>query len=155
MADLVQLSNDASGATTEKLYFVFGQTGNHTAATNAPFSGLLPRAGRITGVWLGTTTFPTSSDRTLAATVKRNRNGVAQVAVCSTDPAFAATASGGTGATTTYAAGTGKTQAVIKSDGSEILAAGDFLTTDLAIAGANGTIGTGATVTVEVTLSAV
>lgn len=155
MADLVKLSNDTAGATTEKVYFVFGQTGNHTAATNAPFSGLLPRAGRITGVWLGTTTYPTSTDRTLTATVKRNRNGVASVAVCSVDPAFAATASGGTGATTTYAAGTGKTLATIKSDGSEIVAAGDFLTTDIAIAGANGTVGTGAVVTVEVTLAAV
>lgn len=146
MAKLLDLTNDTAGNRERIRFYTFSQSGNHVAATAVPMI-ILPEAGEIVSVNLSAVTFTTSTDRTLAATVKKVITAGTATAVCSTDPSFAATASG-TGMKSTVNGGTGITVAVVKSDGTQVFAIGDAITVDVTIAGANGTVGTGASVTV-------
>lgn len=146
MANLLNLTNDALGYREEIKYFSYGPAGNITAVTDAPVF-MAPYAGTIVSVDLSAQTFPVSTDRTLSATVKKLVTAGTSTAVCTTDPAFALTASG-TGMRSTLNAGTGITAAVVKSDGTQVIAAGTMVTTTVAIAGSNGTLGTGVVVTI-------
>lgn len=146
MAKRLTLTNDTSGVKNVEQVYTYGQDGNHTAVTGAPVFAA-KEAGTITGVYLTTAAMTTSTDRTLSADVKKLTGTTAAASVCSTNPAFAATATGA-GVKTTVNSGTGITQAVIKTDGTQRCAAGDIVTVDLAIAGSNGTVGANTAVTV-------
>lgn len=123
MAEFLKvLSNDAQGHNDVKLYFVHGASGNITADTTAPVF-IAPVAGRIVNV-VGNLTVNGEdgvNPFSLAFDVKKNGTSVA-----ATLPAIAKAA--GSGQKDTFAAGTGITQAVLKTDGSEIVAAGDAIT---------------------------
>jgi hypothetical protein len=141
------LSNDAIGNTDAERVFVYAQNGNHTTATNVTVF-VAPEAGEVTGVFLATRTMTTSTDRTLTATVSKVVAAGTATALCTTNPSFISTATGA-GAPSTYNTGTGITQAVLKTDGSCVLAKGNLVVCALAIAGSNGTVGTDAAVQVH------
>lgn len=138
----------SGGLYTIKIVKESAQTGNFSALTASPIF-VAPFACRVASVNLTALTFPTTSDRTATCTVKKVSGTTAATTICSTEAAFAATA-GGSGVKSTLTGGTGITSAVLKTDGTATLAAGDMLTVDTAFAGSNGTIGTGCTVTVEI-----
>ena len=149
----VFLSNDAQGITNDKTYLTYHKSGTITAdATGIILMGSAPQAGKVTNVWgsVGTNGVDGSDTLTLGYSVKKNGT-----AVCSTIPLINKTA--GTGRKTTTTATTGITEAVIKTDGTQIFAAGDTLSVDFDItrAGTPTTEFTDAAVTVEITFLAV
>ena len=125
-------SNDASsgdfavgpGIIEDKDVFSHAIAGNITADSNGNFVFIPNFAGKITNVVLALQGGADAvNPLTLAAVVKKGGT-----AVCSTNPAYDKAA--GTGSKSTYAAGTGLTLAVLKTDGTEQFAAGDLITVD-------------------------
>ncbi len=116
------LSNDSSGITELEHNLQATAITLNADVTDAPV-GFAPYAGKITKVWfaVGQIGQDAANAASLAATVKKNGT-----AICTTDPAIAKAA--GTGAGSTVSSGTGITQAVVKSDGTEVVAAGDRFT---------------------------
>ncbi|MEN6536830.1 MAG: hypothetical protein ABFD89_24460 [Bryobacteraceae bacterium] len=116
------LSNDSQGITELETQLQATAITLDADVTDAPV-GFAPYAGKITKVWLavGQIGQDGTNAASLAATVKKNGT-----AICTTDPALAKAA--GTGGGNTLSTGAGITQAVIKSDGTEVVAAGDQFT---------------------------
>jgi hypothetical protein len=133
----VFLSNDAIGITEEEITVVANVSGNLTAATASPLF-YCPVAGKIKSVWVGAGTYPATTDRTLTVTFLKNAT-----ALCGTDAAWASTAGSTRLGQNTISGGTGITAPVLKTDGTAIVAAGDYINYTVAIAGSNGTLGTG------------
>jgi hypothetical protein len=132
----VFLSNDAIGITEEEVVVTQNVSGNLTAITAAPLF-ICPTAGKIKSVWVGCGTYPATTDRTLTVTFLKNA-----AALCGTDAAWASTAGSSRLGQNTVAGGTGITAPVLKTDGTAIVAAGDYINYTVAIAGSNGTLGT-------------
>lgn len=130
-AQIVQ-SNEASGAYTPVYAFEVFQTGNITASvTNESMfvadAKMFPKGGYVVNVVLMCQGGADASNPlNLVGIVKKNGTDV-----CSTDPKVDKTA--GTGNQSTTAAATGITQAVVKTDGTQQFAAGDFFTGDFTI----------------------
>jgi hypothetical protein len=118
------LSSDAAGF-DDKQYVEAAKAGNIVADASAAQLWVAPFAGKITDVnlALGTNGVDGSNPLDLKATVKKNGTAVA-----TTDPDIAKAA--GTGSKSTFAAATGITQAVLKTDGTATFAKGDILTVD-------------------------
>lgn len=95
-------------------------------------------SGRFTSLYLGVLTAG-ASDRSTTATVKKNGTTIS-----TTDPALADTAAD---PSNTYAAGTGVTVGVLKTDTTVDFVAGDKITVELTLGGSGGTAPTGAGVT--------
>jgi hypothetical protein len=152
MAKQISLTNDAAGSNDVIHYFHYNVGGNLTAATGVPI-GVMPRAGKIVSYGFGVQTYPTTSDRTLAVTVKKISGASAAATVSTTEGAFAATA-GASGQKSTFVGGTGITAPVLSTGAASTVAAGDQLEVTVAVAGANGTIGTGLSVIVGVVFDA-
>lgn len=95
-------------------------------------------SGRITSFYLGVLTAG-ASDRSVTATVKKNGTTIS-----TTDPAITFNA---TGPENTYAAATGVTVGVLKTDTTVDFVAGDVFTVELTLGGSAGTAPTGAGVT--------
>lgn len=132
----VFLSNDAQGITEEEVVATAYVIGNLAAATASPLF-YCPTAGKIKAAWVGVGTYTTSTDRTLTVTFNKNTT-----ALCSTNASWASTASGAAVGQNTIAGGTGIVAPVLKTDGTAIVAAGDYINYTVAVAGSNGTIGT-------------
>lgn len=100
-----------------------------STATNLPM-GIARKSGTILNVVLTNHTNGTDASNALniTADVQKKRAATA-VSVCSTNPKLDKTA--GASHATTAASGTGITQAVMKTDGSEDVQAGDYLFCDL------------------------
>jgi hypothetical protein len=130
------LSNDAIGITEEEVTVTAFVVGNLAAATASPIF-YCPTAGKIKSVWVGCGTYPATTDRTLTVTFLKNAT-----ALCSTNAAWAKEAGSATLGQNTIAGGTGITVPVLKTDGTAIVAAGDYINFTSAVAGSNGTIGT-------------
>jgi hypothetical protein len=152
MAKQLTLTNDAAGSNDVIHYFHYNVAGNLTAATGAPF-GVMPRPGKIVSYGFGVQTYPATSDRTLAVTVKKISGASAAATVSTTEGTFAATA-GGTGQKSTFVGGTGIVAPVLSTGAAANFVAGDQLEATVAVAGANGTIGTGLSVIVGVVFDA-
>lgn len=116
------LSNDVQGHKDFKQYFTIGQAGNITAdTTHIVF--VAPEAGRITNV-VGSVQHngvDATNALQMAFDVKKNGTSVASTVPVITKAATA-------GVNTTFTSGTGRTPAVIKTDGTQIVAAGDVIT---------------------------
>lgn len=123
----------------ETLYFEV--SGAVAASVNAG-AKVMYKPGEVVGVWLAVHTNTTASTTSIQGDLK-----IAGTAVCSTAPKITDAAS--TGTKSTYASGTGITQAVIKTDGSEDFAAGEVMTGELTAAGSTPD-GEGYTLTVKV-----
>jgi hypothetical protein len=150
----VYLSNDAVGITNAKSYFTAMVQGDVTADKTAmPLIGCIPQAGTITNVWGAIAALGADGAAALDMKYTVKKNGTA---VCSTDPDIAKAAAT-TARLTTYATATGIVAAVIKTDGTQKLVAGDSITVDFDItrAGTPSPEMNGPSVTVEVTWDAV
>ena len=114
------------------LEYIPATTGNVTSNQTALPIGVARKSGTILDVVL--TTYVNGADSAdplnITADVKKKRAGTT-VSVCSTNPKLDKTA--GAAHATTAAAGTGITQAVLKTDGSEDVQAGDYLVCDLTL----------------------
>jgi hypothetical protein len=152
MAKQLTLTNDAAGSSDVIHYFRYDVPGNLTAATGAAM-GVMPRPGKIVSYGFATQTFPTTSDRTLAVTVKKISGASAAATVSTTEGAYAATA-GGSGQKSTFVGGTGITAPVLSTGAAANFIAGDQLEATVAVAGSNGTLGTGLSVIVGVVFDA-
>jgi len=133
----VFLSNDAIGITENEVVATANVSGNLTAATASPLF-ICPSAGKIKAAWVGVGAYTTTTDRTLTVTFNKNAT-----ALCSTNAAWASTAGGAAIGQNTIDGGTGITAPVIKTDGTAIVGAGDYINYTVAVAGSNGTLGTG------------
>lgn len=116
------ISNDAAGF-EEKQYVQAFKSGAVNADALGAQLWVAPFAGKITDVVLGVGTIGVDAVNplSLTATVKKNTT-----AVCTTDPNIDKSAT----VKNTFAAGTGITQAALKTDGTAVFAKGDILTVD-------------------------
>ena len=123
------LSNDSAGHTEHIMYFSLGVDGEKTADDNANIVFVAPAAGKIVSV-VGAVVENGSDGTnplTMGFVVKKNTT-----AVCSTDPVISKTAASDA-TVDTAVAGTGITQAVLKTDTTPVCAAGDIITVDFDI----------------------
>ena len=123
MAEFLKvLSNDAQGHRDVQLFFVHSDSAQITADTTATVF-VAPVAGRIVNVVGSVVTNGVDGTNPFSLAFDVRKNGTS---VASTVPAIDKAA--GTGARNTFAAATGITQAAIKTDGTQIVAAGDAIT---------------------------
>ena len=122
------LSNDAAGSFNPGVNWEAYPNPLTTITTSITLmpAGVATTGGKITDVILmlqggADTVNPLS----MTAVVKKNGTDVA-----STDAAISFHSGAGTGNVSTYAAGTGITQVVLKTDGTANFVAGDFITVD-------------------------
>lgn len=109
-----------------KQYVSHSIQGEVTADSTGNVVFIAPKAGKILDVIGGVMENGSDSVDPLTMTFTVKKNGTA---VCSTDPAIAKNAASDA-RVTTQASGTGITQAVVKSDGTEDFAAGDTISVD-------------------------
>lgn len=157
--DLVVATNVKTGITkaTYKATYDFTQSGNNTTVTKGPLA-TITRSGVITGVSCGAT-LTASSDRTVTVTIyKRAKNALtsADITVTSTAAVLSSNNVVGTFARSISvgdAAPLATNVAPILSTTATDLAVanGDQLLYTITQAGSNGTVGTDASVIVEVT----
>jgi hypothetical protein len=144
MAKRLTLTNDTAGYVNPVQHFFYNVAGNITAVTAAPvFTAPVP--GTIVSAYFSTLTYPTSTDRTVTVTPKKVHT-TTTTSLCTTNPAFSFAASG-TGSFNTVTAVTGITPAVVDTVNNHVVA-GDQVTVDVAVAGSNGTLGTGLAVVI-------
>lgn len=121
MANQLFLSNDTNGYTETIYCESYKVAGNITSTlTSAPL--FAPNfSGKVVGVVVALGQNGVDGSNALSTTVTVSKNGTA---VTSTDPAIAKAA--GTGVKSTASSGTGITQAVVKTDGTESFVSGDY-----------------------------
>lgn len=142
----------AGGFYEDVHYFTAQVAGEVTADTGAHTLFIAPAGGTIVSVVGGVIENGSDANEDLTMTFNVRKN---TTSVCSTNPAIAKTAASDARATTA-ASGTGITQAVIKTDGTEDFVAGDTINVifDITIGTADTNI-TGPSVTVGVKFNAV
>jgi hypothetical protein len=122
MADRLFASNDTKGYTKSETHLFFAPASGNFTADATPSVVVAPFACTVVDVIgsVGQNGVDVSNPLDLKFTASKNGT-----ALCTTDPDIAKAA--GTGVKTTAVAGTGITQAVVKSDGTQTVAKGDLI----------------------------